>query len=175
MPRHKPLQPGKSLELFLAVFQIDRVDDALALAIGERQFDGLRIGRIDHDRRLHLTDELFVERRDVLHFIAVGGLQTHIHDVRAVAHLTARDLRSFFPFSSAIRFLNSAGADHIGPLTHDKRSIGFVCFHQLDTAVIGLVASPESRAAFSLPPFGRSREIWAGVVPQQPPIRFSHP
>jgi hypothetical protein len=33
-------QRADALELLLAVFEIDRIDDALALAIGQRQFDG---------------------------------------------------------------------------------------------------------------------------------------
>ncbi len=32
-------QRADALELLLAVFEVDRIDDALALAIGEREFD----------------------------------------------------------------------------------------------------------------------------------------
>ena len=87
-----------ALELLLAVFQVDRIDDALALAISERQLDGLRIGGVDHDRRLDLADQLLVERRDVRHLVAIGALQADVDDVRAVLHLPARDLAGLFPF-----------------------------------------------------------------------------
>ena len=88
-----------ALELLFAVFQVDGVDDALALAIGERQLDGLGIGGVDHDRRLaDLADQLLVEQRDVVHFVAVGALQADVDDVRAVLHLPARDLDGLFPF-----------------------------------------------------------------------------
>ena len=33
-------QRADALEFFLAVFEVDRIDDALALAIGERELDG---------------------------------------------------------------------------------------------------------------------------------------
>ena len=86
-----------ALELLFAVLEVDGVDDALALAVGERQLDGLRIGGVDHHRRFDLADELFVERRDVLHLVAIGGLQADVDDVRAVADLPAGDLGRLFP------------------------------------------------------------------------------
>ena len=39
-----------AFEFFFAIFEIDGIDDAFALAIGERELDGARIGGIDHDR-----------------------------------------------------------------------------------------------------------------------------
>ena len=57
-----------ALEFFFAVFEIDGVDDALALAVGERQLDRFGVGGIDHDRRFDLADQLFVERRNVVAF-----------------------------------------------------------------------------------------------------------
>ena len=92
-----PCDRADPLELLFAVFEVDRVDDALALAIGERQLDRRRIGGVDHDRRLDLADQLLVERRDVLHLVAIARLQADVDDVRAVADLPPRDLGRLFP------------------------------------------------------------------------------
>ena len=87
------------LELLFAVFEVDRIDDALALAVGQRQVRWrLRIGGVDHDGRLDDADQLFVELRDVVHLVAIGALQADVDDVRAVLHLAPRDLDGFFPF-----------------------------------------------------------------------------
>ncbi len=86
-----------AFEFFFAIFEIDGIDDAFALAIGERELDGARIGGIDHDRRFDFADELIVKRRDVGHFVAVGALQADVHDVRAAFHLAPRDFGGFFP------------------------------------------------------------------------------
>ena len=50
-------QGADALEFLLAVFEVDGVDDAFALALGERQLDGARIGGVDHDRRFDLADQ----------------------------------------------------------------------------------------------------------------------
>src|ERR1700737_3674062 len=46
------------LELFLAVLQVDRIDDRLALAIRQRELHSRWVGRIDHalrDRGQHVS------------------------------------------------------------------------------------------------------------------------
>ena len=123
------------LELLLAVFQVDRVDDALPLAVGQRQLHRRRIGGVDHDRRLDLADQLLVERRDVLHLVAVRALQAHVHDVRAVLHLPARDLGGLFPLLFRHQVLEQPRPDHVGPLAHDQRPRLLVRFHRLDARV----------------------------------------
>ncbi len=116
-------QRADALELLFAVFQIDRVDDALALAVRQRQFDRARIGGIDHDRRLDDADQLLVEQRNVLDLIAIRALQTDIHDVRAVLHLPARDLDGLFPLLFRDQVLERARPDHVGALAHDQRPV----------------------------------------------------
>src|SRR4029077_16304275 len=88
---------GDLFEFFLAVFEVDGIDDGFALAIGEGLFDGGGIGGIDHHRGFYFADQLFVEGRDVFLFVALGALQADVDDVRAPADLAARDFAGFFP------------------------------------------------------------------------------
>ena len=96
-------------ELLLAVFQVDRIDDRLTLAVGERQFHGPGIGGVDHHRRFDLANQLFVKRRDVLDLVAVGALQADIHDMRAVLHLAAADFGGLLPFLRGNQILEQRG------------------------------------------------------------------
>ena len=45
-----------AFEFFLAILEIDRIEDRLALAIRQRQLDRRRIGGIDHHRCLHFSN-----------------------------------------------------------------------------------------------------------------------
>ncbi len=107
---------ANALEFFFAVFEIDRIDDAFALAIGESKFDGARIGGIDHDGDFNFADELVVERWDVGHFVAVGALETNVDDVRAAFHLAPRDLGGFFPKFRGYKIFELARANYVGAL-----------------------------------------------------------
>src|SRR5580700_8784152 len=88
-------QRANTFEFFLAVFEIDRIDDALSLAIGKRQFDGTRIGAVDHHRNFDFANQLVIEGRNIFHLVTVGALQADVHDVRAAFYLTPRDFRGF--------------------------------------------------------------------------------
>src|SRR6185295_4923515 len=113
-------------ELFFAVLEVDRVDDPLALTIRQREFDALRIRRVDHDRSLDLPDQLVVERRNVLDLVAIGRLQTDIDDMRAVADLAPRNLARFFPFLAGDQVLEEPRTNDVGPFADDQRSAGVV-------------------------------------------------
>ena len=135
-----------ALELLLAVLQVDRVDDALALAVGQRQLHRLRVGGVDHDRRFDLADQLLVERRDVLDLVAVGALQADVDDVRAVLHLPARDLGGLFPLLLGDQVLEQPRADHVGALADDQRPVALVGLHQFDAGIVGAMrGAPAAR------------------------------
>ena len=153
-----PLRDGAdALELLLAILQVDRVDDALALAVGERQFHRLRIGGVDHHRRFDFAVELLVEGLDVLHLIAVGALQADVHDVRAVLHLPARDLGGLFPLLFGDQILEEPRPDHVGPLAHDQRPVALLGLHQFDARVVGAMRRrPQAGAAACPRPSARS-------------------
>ena len=148
-----------ALELLLAVLQVDRVDDALALAVGERQFHRLGVGGVDHDGRFDLADQLLVEGRDVLDLVAIGALQADVDDVRAVAYLAARDLGGLFPFLRGHQILEEARADHVGALAHDQRAIALLGLHQFDAGIVGAMRARGQRArALALGSSARWRE-----------------
>ena len=116
-------QRAHALEFLFAVFQVDRVDDALALAISQRQFQRARIGGVDHHRRLDLSNQLLVERRRIAQFVALGALEAHIHNLRAVAHLAPRNLAGLFPLFFRDKILEQARADYVGALADDQRPV----------------------------------------------------
>ena len=130
-----------ALEFFLAVLEIDGVDDAFALAPGERELHRFRIGGVDHDGRFDLADELGVEGRDVVDLVAVGALQADVDDVRAVAHLAARDVGGLFPFLGGDEIFEEARADHVGALADEKRTIALLGFHEFDARIVGTMGA----------------------------------
>jgi hypothetical protein len=79
--RHYPF------EFLFAVFQIDGIKNRLALTIRQRQLDRRWIGRIDHHWRFHFSNQLLVERRNILLLVALGALQAHVYDVSSASHL----------------------------------------------------------------------------------------
>src|SRR5258707_14679992 len=109
------------LEFFLAIFEVDGVDDGFALAIGEGLLDGAGIGGIDHHRRFYFADQLFVERRNVLFLVALCALQADVDDVRAAAHLAAGDFAGFFPLFFGDEIFEEAEAADDWALAHPPR------------------------------------------------------
>src|SRR5262249_29986267 len=73
-----------ALELQLAVFEADRVDEALARTPGQRAFNGRRIGRFDHDGHSDLRHQPRVEGVDVVDLVAVRRLEADVHDLRSM-------------------------------------------------------------------------------------------
>ncbi len=130
-------QRGHLLEFFFAVFQVDGVDDALALTVSESKLDGPRIGGVDHDGDLDLADQLFVEGRDIPQFLPLGALQADVHDVGAVLDLATRDLGGFLPLFGADQLLEEPRADHVGALADQQRAGAFLSLDHLDPRIDG--------------------------------------
>ena len=80
------------LEAGEAVLQVDRVEDRLALAVGEGALHDGGVGRVDHQRRLDQADEAVEERLDVADLVAVGVLEADVEDLAAGLDLGAADL-----------------------------------------------------------------------------------
>ncbi len=94
-----PQQRRNRLDPLLAVLEVDRVDDRLALAVGERDLDRLGIGGVDHDRRLDRAAEPIVELADRGLLVALGRLQTDVDDLGAALDLAAGDLGRLVPLA----------------------------------------------------------------------------
>ena len=77
-------------------------------------------------------------------------------------------------FSSTIRLLEPADADHVGALAHDERRGCPPRIHDLDTAHRGGQAR-RGPARGPPAPAAASARVCAGVVPQQPPTTFTQP
>src|SRR5262249_53663258 len=106
----------------LAVFQVDRVDDGLALGAFEGFFDNPMIGRIDHQRRLDLLYFDFQEPDDVRQLVAVRILEIDVDHLRSAAHLRPSDLGGFLELALGDQALELAAAEYVGALAHDDRA-----------------------------------------------------
>ena len=124
-----------ALEFFLAVFQVDGIDDGFALAIRQRQLDRCRIGGINHQRRFYLANQLFIERWDVFFLVAFRALQAYINNLRASAHLPPRNLAGFFPFFFRHQVLEQARADYVGAFADQQRPRAVLRFNCLDAGI----------------------------------------
>ena len=111
--------PGEAL---LAVFQVDRVDDGLALRTFQRGADHVRVGRVDHQRDFDLTHHLVQKRGHVGQLVAVRVGQTHVHDVGAAAHLPAADFRGVLERAFGDQPLEPPRADHVRALADQQRA-----------------------------------------------------
>ena len=124
-----------AFKLFFAVFQVDRVDDRLALAIGQRKFDRRGVSGIDHHRCLHLANQLFVKRRYVFFLVALRALQAYVHDMRAAAHLPPRNLACLFPLFFRHQVLEQSRPDDVCPFAYQQRPRAFLGFDSFDSGV----------------------------------------
>ncbi len=124
-----------AFELFLAIFQVDGIDDGFALAIRQRQLDCRRIGRVDHQRRFHFANQLFIERWNVLFLVALRALQAHVHNLSAAAYLPPRNLAGLFPFFFRDQVLEQARADHVGALADQQRPRAVLRFNRFNAGI----------------------------------------
>ena len=110
------------LEALLAVLEIDRVDDRLALRVRERRLDGLLVRRVDHQRHADLLDQDLEEAAQVGHLVAVGLLRRDVDYVRASLHLRASDFRRLVPLLLRDQVAELLRAEHVGALADDDGS-----------------------------------------------------
>ncbi len=101
------------------------------MTVSKRLLHRRRIGGVDHDRRLDLLDQLFIERRDVLNFVPIRALQADVDDMRAVFHLPARDFGRLFPLVLGDHVLEEARTNYIRALADDQRAVAVVRFDQV--------------------------------------------
>src|SRR6266851_4301764 len=127
------------LELFLAIFEVDGIDDGFALAISEGLGDGTGVCGVDHHRRFYFADEFFVERRNVLLLVALGALQADVDNVRATTYLAAGNFAGFFPLFLGDEIFKEAGADDVGALAHEQGARAVLGFDGLDAGIDGAV------------------------------------
>ena len=143
------------LEFFLAIFEVDGIDDCFALAVGERLPHGHRIRGVDHDGRFNLANQLLVERRYIFLLVSLRALQAHIHDVGATFHLPAPDLRGFLPFFFCDEVLKQPRSDDIRAFTNQQWPRAFFRFDRLYARIHGAVRfrRPDARflALYHLP------------------------
>ena len=114
---------GDELEFFEPVFEVDRVDDRFALAVGERALDGHGVRGVDHDRRFDQPYHAIVETVYVIQLVAVGVLEIDVADLRAAFHLLARYLCRLFVFLFGDKAFELARAYFVGPLADDERAL----------------------------------------------------
>src|SRR6266481_389127 len=127
------------LEFFLAVFEVDGIDDGLSLAIGEGLLDGAGVSGVNHHRGFYFADEFFVERRDVFFLVALGALQADVDNMSAAADLATGDFAGFFPLFFGDEIFEEARADDVGALADEQRARAVFGFDSFDAGIDGAV------------------------------------
>ena len=135
-----------AFKFFFTIFQVDGIDDRFSLAIRQRQFNGGRIGGIDHHRSFYLANQFFVKRLDVRFFVALGALQADVHDVRATADLAAGDFAGLLPLFFRYQPLEKARANHVGAFADEQRARLVVSLDGLDAGINGAVRFRRERS-----------------------------
>src|SRR4051812_30149343 len=114
-----PRERDHACKALLAVLEIDRIDDRLALRVRQRRGDRLLVGRVDHQGRADLLDQHFQEPPQVLHLVPVGLLGGDVDHVRAALHLGPGDLRRIVPLFLRNQVPELLGAEDVGALAYD--------------------------------------------------------
>jgi hypothetical protein len=93
----------------------------------------VRIGGVDHHRRLDLADQLFVERR--MSFISSRSVDCRQTSTTCAPFFTCQRAISVASSHFSPRpVLEQARADHVGALADDQRTVLVVGFDQFDAA-----------------------------------------
>ena len=129
-----PEQGHDLLEPLLAVFEVDRIHDRLALAVAQGHLEHPRVGRVDHERHLHLAGDLGHEPVDVGGLVAVGVGQADVENVGAGANLGAPDLGRLLELVGDDQLLEPSGADDVRALAHEQRAVVLGRVEHLDPA-----------------------------------------
>ena len=116
--RHHPLEAAE------AVFQVDRVEDRLALAIRQRHFHNGGVGRVDHERRLDQADEPVEKAFHVADLVAVRILKADVEDLAAGLDLSPAHLGRGLVLAGLDELLELAAAEHVGALAHEDGPLG---------------------------------------------------
>ena len=143
------------LEALLAVLEVDRVQDRLALAPLQAELQDLRVRRVEHERDLDHLRRPLEEGVDVGDLVAVRVLQADVDDLRAVLDLGAGDLRGRLELPVGHEPLELAAAEDVRPLAHEDRPVVDVHLEHLDPGDERLVVD---RHAPGLLAGGRGRE-----------------
>ncbi len=109
-----PFEPG------LPVFQIDRVDDRPALAVGQGGLDDVGVHRVDHQRNADRSDQALEEGGDVGLLVPVGPLEADVDDLGAVGDLAAGDLGGLVPAFFIDQPPELPRPDDVGPLADEQ-------------------------------------------------------
>ena len=138
--QRRPVAAGQRrhrLKAGLAILQIDRVDDGLALQPFQRQLNHGGVGGVDHYGRLDFAGDQFQELRHIRCLVAVGVLQADIQDMGAVAGLAAADFGGLFKGAVVNQAAEPAAAQHIGAFPDDGRAHLVVHQQRLDAGNAG--------------------------------------
>ena len=109
------------LEPLLAVLQVDRVDDRLPLAALEGLLEHGGVGRVEHERDLHLARQDLEEGRHVGELVAIGVGEADVEHLRAAPHLPTAELGRLVEIAGDHQLLEATAADHVGAFADDDR------------------------------------------------------
>ena len=130
-------QRDNAPEAFLAVLQVDGVDDRLALQPFQRFLNHGGVGGVNHNGGFDPAIELIQELDHIGGFVPVGVLQANIQNVGAVANLAASDFGGFLKAVAGDETLEAAAAEDIGALAHNGGAGVVVDHHRFDAGNAG--------------------------------------
>ncbi len=163
------------LEALLAVLQVHRVDDGLALAVGERHRDDALVRGVDHQRHAHLLDDHLQEAAHVLELVAVRVRQADVDDLRAALHLGAGDLRRVLELPRDDELLELLAADDVGALADDDGAHLLAHLQEVHAGERGARRRHLAARHEALHRLGEGARRGPACVPQQPPTTLSQP
>ena len=163
------------LESGLAVLQVDRVQDGLALAPLEPELHHLRVGRVEHERNLDHPRGPLQEGVHVGGLVPVRILEADVDDLGAALDLRARDLGGRVELPVGDQALELPAAEDVGALADENGPVVFRDLEGLDARHEDAVVDRRAARLPSRSGGRRERAMCGGVVPQQPPTMFSQP
>jgi hypothetical protein len=115
------VEPGARRE---AVLEVGRVEDGPAADPLEPGFHHLRLGGVEHERRVDPGGQ---PARDLVHVdraVATDVVDAHVEDVRAFLHLVGGHLRGGVPVGGQHRLAEGLRAVRVGALAdHQERRV----------------------------------------------------
>ncbi len=190
-------QRGVVAELFLALLERDRVDHWLALHALQAGLDHFPLRRVDHDRHarnVRLGGDQVQEANHGGLRVQHGLVHVDVDDLRAILDLLAGHRQRLVELAVQDHAREGLGAGHVGALADVDEQRVVVNGERLEAGqahrargqlLVGHVVGLRAQAASRYWP-GQVRGVllatrWAiaaicsGVVPQQPPTRFTSP
>ena len=125
-------QRTNAVHALLAILEVDRVDDRFSAVALQTFLDHARVGRVKHDRRVHLTHEARGHLGHVLRAAASNKVHAHIEHLPAILDLLAGHRHQSVEVAFVEQTLEFARSVGVGALGDNEER---VLLHKLHIAI----------------------------------------